>query len=448
MGRLKAIGRRLFDSSGGILAIVMRGFLTTLVFRVSNAVFTFLLSVLAARLLGLEGYGALQYVLGILSIVLVLGGLGLSPVIVKETAKGQNASDWSKPRGLFRFSIVATTLATLILAGVATAGIILFGQPGLLMLACLGSLAILLRQLVMRYVAFFNGLQRFVYASLGDFSRDLAIFLMLGTLWILPSASVVSPETVMGIRIIAALLTFILMWALMRRMVDQLPGAWHSTAPSSNYREWIATGLPLMVVILTSTIFTNADVAMIGAFLDPSAVGPYHAASRIAGLIAFTNSVLFVALSPTFARLFERKDYRAARHVLTRMVAFSAVMGLIVVTALLVYSEPLLSLFGDGFVAGQTALAILSISFLILSISGPALSFLMMSGYQNINAIVNGLAAVANLGLNFFLIPRYGIEGAAYATAVSIGASHLCLLAIALVKLNVLINNSTPTKRI
>jgi O-antigen/teichoic acid export membrane protein len=45
---------------------------------------------------------------------------------------------------------------------------------------------------------------------------------------------------------------------------------------------------------------------------------------------------------------------------------------------------------------------------------------MVMTGHQVRAAYINGAAVTANVVLNLILIPRYGIEGAAFSTAFSI----------------------------
>jgi len=54
---------------------------------------------------------------------------------------------------------------------------------------------------------------------------------------------------------------------------------------------------------------------------------------------------------------------------------------------------------------------------------------LVMTGQQNLMAVILGATTVINLGLNFWLIPTMGLQGAAIATSVSLGFASLSLAA-------------------
>jgi O-antigen/teichoic acid export membrane protein len=62
---------------------------------------------------------------------------------------------------------------------------------------------------------------------------------------------------------------------------------------------------------------------------------------------------------------------------------------------------------------------------IVLSCVGPAGNILTMTGYERIQLVNNLLALGLNIGLNLFLIPRYGILGAAIATSVSLAVLNV-----------------------
>ncbi len=54
-----------------------------------------------------------------------------------------------------------------------------------------------------------------------------------------------------------------------------------------------------------------------------------------------------------------------------------------------------------------------------------------MTGHQDFAARVYGLSALGNVAINLFLIPRYGIAGAAIGTTIAVVATNIALVVIA-----------------
>ena len=87
----------------------------------------------------------------------------------------------------------------------------------------------------------------------------------------------------------------------------------------------------------------------------------------------------------------------------------------------------LLSLFGPDYLEGRIVMAILLVGILAKAMVGPAEVLLSMTGHQKVCAGVYALALTINIGLNIALIPLFGIEGAAIATAVAMSAEAFLL---------------------
>ncbi|HCX67714.1 MAG TPA: hypothetical protein DHK64_09320, partial [Rhodobiaceae bacterium] len=89
-----------------------------------------------------------------------------------------------------------------------------------------------------------------------------------------------------------------------------------------------------------------------------------------------------------------------------------------------------LGLFGANFDAGYPVLCVLMLGFLARAATGSTEYLLNMTGNQNAVGWTYGVAAVANIALNFLLVPSFGLMGAAIATAISIVTSTLWLAVI------------------
>jgi len=104
---------------------------------------------------------------------------------------------------------------------------------------------------------------------------------------------------------------------------------------------------------------------------------------------------------------------------------------------LLVLGEPLLWLFGAQFTEGYPLLFIMVIGVVARASVGPAESLLNMAGKQKICAIVYAITLVVNICLSIFMIPRYGLAGAACATAASMVFEALVLALTVYNRLNI-----------
>ena len=82
-------------------------------------------------------------------------------------------------------------------------------------------------------------------------------------------------------------------------------------------------------------------------------------------------------------------------------------------------------MFGAEYVSGATALSILVFGFLIGCAVGPTGETLQTYGRTKILMATSYTGAVINILLNFFLIPVYGVNGAAVATGFSFSLVYI-----------------------
>jgi O-antigen/teichoic acid export membrane protein len=86
----------------------------------------------------------------------------------------------------------------------------------------------------------------------------------------------------------------------------------------------------------------------------------------------------------------------------------------------LIYNQEILTIFGQEYIVGGIVLIILTFGQFINASVGPTGTILIMSGKQNYEVFNSIAICIMNIILNIILIPRFGIEGAAVATASSI----------------------------
>ena len=177
--------------------------------------------------------------------------------------------------------------------------------------------------------------------------------------------------------------------------------------------------IPLMFVSAIGIIMHWTDILMLGIFSDANAVGMYHPIERTAGLM---RMVLF-AFAGIFAPLFSQYFYENNSEKMTEIYQLSTkwifVASLPLFIFLMLFSNPMLMLFGSEFDNGL-ALKILSIGIMIQAFFGLGSSSLTMSGFSNLNLLNVLVALTVNIILNVILIPQYGIIGAASATTIAL----------------------------
>jgi O-antigen/teichoic acid export membrane protein len=126
-----------------------------------------------------------------------------------------------------------------------------------------------------------------------------------------------------------------------------------------------------------------------------------------------------VALAPTIAGLFGAGKMERLQHVVTKSAQLVLFVSGAIAGALILFGNRFLLLFGAEFVEAYTALAILTAGYVVNTGMGIASLVLVMTKYERDSAMCIGVGVLVNVALNAALIPSWGVEGAATATAIS-----------------------------
>jgi O-antigen/teichoic acid export membrane protein len=168
-----------------------------------------------------------------------------------------------------------------------------------------------------------------------------------------------------------------------------------------------------------AVINARTDIIMLGALKATEMAGIYNIAYRGAELIAFVFNSVNMILAPTIASLYATAEIEKLQRVITLTTRAVLLFSLPVAIFFIFFGNYFLSLFGQEFMRGHVSLCILSTGQMINVAMGSVGFLLVMTGHERKAAIGIGISAVLNILLNALLIPRWGIKGAATATASS-----------------------------
>lgn len=178
--------------------------------------------------------------------------------------------------------------------------------------------------------------------------------------------------------------------------------------------------LPIFVGSIGSLILSYTDTIMITVFRTLPEVGFYQAAQPTAHILWYFPMALTVVLFPMISELWARRERKLLGEALHFLTKFSFILIMPAAFILIAFPEVVINLlFGPGYLAGATALQILSGAAIIVAPYAILANTMAGIGRPVIITKVVTLMACFNLVGNLVLIPRYGIEGAAVTTFVS-----------------------------
>lgn len=221
----------------------------------------------------------------------------------------------------------------------------------------------------------------------------------------------------------------------------RLEGEMGKTVPRGSRRYllslWIMVALPIFVVEGFFNLLTNVDILVVGWLMQPEQVAIYFAAVKTMALVHFVYFSVRAGSAQRFSQYYAAGDDVRLSAFVRDTLHWTFWPSLAMVAILIVVGHWLLALFGPSFVEGYPVLVILSVGLLARASIGPAETLLIMAGQQGITAIVYAAAFLLNVSLNFLLIPYIGINGAATATAIALGAETLVLWVVVFGRLSI-----------
>ena len=176
--------------------------------------------------------------------------------------------------------------------------------------------------------------------------------------------------------------------------------------------------LTLFSLILAQTIYCNSDMTMLGLMKGDYEVGLYSTYVRIYNLVnQVVASVAFVVM-PQLAISFAKDDFKRVNELLRYALNFIVVLGLPCLVGMnIICSSIIGTLGGNEYLGASTSLHILSLSLACSFIGGWIGNMMMLPSGRDAVCLRSGdISAVLNVVLNIFLIPIYGLNGAAFTT--------------------------------
>lgn len=186
--------------------------------------------------------------------------------------------------------------------------------------------------------------------------------------------------------------------------------------------------LPMMMGTVMSLIVTQTDILMLGSMRAAEEVGIYAISAKLAMLSTSILTSVNIVIAPKISELYYSNQLDELQKLVQKTTKLISLISLPVVIILIVFGKFILSFFGDEFIIGYTALFFLLIGQSLSIISGPTEFFLNMTGHQKNLNYISITCAILNIILNYLLIPIYGLEGAAFASMVSLIAIKIFAL--------------------
>lgn len=367
------------------------------------------LTLLIARQIGPSEFGTFSSVFASYMLFSALAGLGLKDIVIDEIASGRTS-----PRIVLSTASTMVFAASLILsvAFIALINLIYPGYGTEFWVSFLLSATLFLKGFEVLLI----GLE--AHAELRSISLSQQISIIVGAISksaiLLIGATVISFTAAITLEFLALYATT-MVFASQSSYVLSLRAFRFKHAIAILKRSW-----PLAASSLAVIGYFYVDQLTIAMLMDIQAVGIYAAASRI-------SQQLYVLPTVLVAAYYARLTHVHAQSPTTFDEGFKALAIVLITLAITLWgvifllSESLLGLIlGSQFEEAAAILKLHALGLVFVSLSVISDRWYVMQGLQKLILARQFLTAALNVLLNLLMIPLFGLDGAVYATLVSL----------------------------
>ena len=383
----------------------------------------FLSHFLFARFLGPSHYGVFVLSLALFNFAGLLADLGLRSGILRESAAAEGRGDTNMVKAtilggavLALGSSLLGALGLLVFRGWAASS---FKAPDLVWLLPLFALALPFATVGAIFVSGLQALRRMAALSAIQYLCDPLLRIVTFTAliflgWRLLAAGAAHLLASVSIALLA------LIW-----LSAILPLSSPSLLARFKPGPLLAFSLPLLMSNVVGFVLQWADILFLGYYLTAREVGVYGAAGRLAGLGGIFLLAVSTIFAPKIYSLYGQGDLKEVGRLYQHSTRWVLMCAIPLFFYTVLNAEPLLALFGPEFVKGSHALIILAAAYLVMTGTGPAGDVVLMTGRSKAILYTSAASGALGLGLNLYLIPRFGLIGAASATGLAIALGNL-----------------------
>ena len=398
-------------------------FVNTLAMVASNfrGVFTFLV----ARLLGRATLGIFTIAWATTDLLSKIGVFGLDNSLTTFIARAEASGDRDRSRSLFRIAVWVSVSLSVVVAAmtvavarglgsrfgqppevIAALTIVIWAMPGLALYKV--GTAASRGMKVMRHDVYSRGLTETIGTTLA-----FLVVIALGARASAPEIAAIGGTLAAGL--VAVRLAASLFSGTSRGRARSVPFQADNTNAAATL---VAYAAPIAGYDLLNTVIMNLDLVLLGLFIGRASgvtlvsVGVYAAAVDVASGLRKISQLFNPIFAPVVAAMAAGTDDARAVATFAQLRRWTLAILMPLVAVLTLGGEALLSIYGPGFRDGRLWLGIVALACATNAFVSLG-EVVIMVRRPRLNLLNSSVTCIVAIGANLWLIPRFGITGAA-----------------------------------
>jgi O-antigen/teichoic acid export membrane protein len=372
-----------------------------------NILGSLLVGILVARYLGPESFGLMNYVISYVTLFTIISNFGLDNIEIRELSRNPDEKNVILGTAFLlriMFAVIAVILVIITL--------IVFESDGLTII------------LVLIYTA------SLIFGAF-NVIRNYFTSIVLNEYIVKTEIS----RTIIGVVIKVLLLYFEapLLWFIVAITFDYFListgyfivynnkigriSEWFFDKRTANFL--VKESIPMLLSGGAVILYQKIDMVIIGNLIDNSAVGQFSVANRFADFAIFIPIIIAQTITPILVNLhkIDNEKYKAKRKEFLDIMVWG---GVCMAVGIFILANPAINiLFGEQYASAIPVLQIISFKVVFFSLFNASGQIIIIEGLQKIVVLRNIIGCLVNISLNLYLIPKFGIIGAAWSAVIT-----------------------------
>lgn len=398
--------REFFFENLGVKQIIFKNTFWLVLAEAINKILRFIFIIYVVRILGATEYGKFTFALAFISLFGVFSDLGISQIFTREVAKEE-----VKKEELPKFFSLKLFLSLINLFLIFIGSFFITQSPDVQKIIWILAFLSALQGFSTIIFAFFNAKQKMEYQAWGKILET--VFLVAFGFFVIfhfPSA-----ENLSYVYLASVFFSLVFISLLFNFKVSPIRFSFDFLM----WKKYLSLSWPLAFGGLIASLCANIDSAMMGYWSQITQIGFYNAAQRIVTTSVIPTNLIAISFFPILSQFFTQAKEKL-QHIwnyYSRAVIFFALP--IIVGGVFLGPKIIHFAYGGDFNPAILAFQILIVSGGMAMLSGPLNQILFIANQQKKTFFVTLLSAIINTSLNFILIPKYSLYGAAFTTLVA-----------------------------
>ena len=368
-------------------------------FRASINIF---LSIILARSLGPESFGILNYLLALLFLFSSLSSLGMNPILINQIIKNKKVNNHNSIMNAYYLRFILSLfnyLIFILLINILNENQIYFNYS-----------------LIIGGGIIFKSCEvLFSYFEAKSLSKYIVISQLVG---LISSAIIIlyiiSYDLDHTYIYFALALDIIIVFILINLFYLSKINNFFIELNLQLLKSIVLKSLPVLISSISIILYMRIDQIMINSLLDEYNLGVYSVSVRFIEIFHFIPKIIMISFLPIL--LLSRKYNIDLLNLNSIIFKFSLILMIFIFFS----SDYLIPfIFSNTYIDSISSTKILSLSIIFVFFGVTNEHWYVSNNLQKYYAIYVFLGAIVNALLNYILIIKFGIEGAAYATVIT-----------------------------